>query len=149
VSGAAAAVTYAGITNIAATVLANVKNNNQSNLTWLWTPKAWAKLHQFPEFTNSQYVSDAKLAGQTVEARNWIFGTHMHMPDLPNATTNTARCFVFHKNGIGHAYDGSAPRINVGNDEEDQYDYVSAVVLHASRLLQAGGVWRVDHDDTA
>jgi hypothetical protein len=149
VAGAAAAVTYSGITNIAATVLANIKNNRQSGLTWLWTPKAWAKLHQFPEFSNADYVGDAKLAGQTIEARRWIFGTHMHMPDLPGATTAAASCFVFHKDGVGHAFDNSAPRIESDFDKEDQYDFMSACVMHAARNLQLGGVWRIAHDDTA
>jgi hypothetical protein len=141
-------VTYVGITNIAATVLNNVKNSKTGGLTWLWTPKAWAKLHQFPEFTNSQLVGEAKLDGSTVEMRKWIFGTHMLFPDLPGAASNSASCFVYHKDAIGHGYDSKAPRIEAGYDEEDQYNFMSAIVMHTGRVLQPGGVWRIYHDDT-
>jgi Phage capsid protein len=144
----AVGVTYNGITNIAATVLNNVKNTKTGGLTWLWTPKAWAKLHQFAEFTNSQLVGDAKLDGQNIEMRKWIFGTHMLFPDLPGAASNSAACFVYHKDAVGHAYDSKAPRIEADFDKEDQYDFMSAVVMHTSKILQTGGVWRIYHDDT-
>lgn len=142
VGGTFTAVTYAGITLIGAQVLGAVKSV-RGGLTWLWSPAAWAALHTMPEFYNSQIVGTAQLAGQIVEKRAWIFGTHMHMPDLPGFGTATVNGFCYHSDGVGHAYDSGGPTIRTGHDEEDQYDFTSVVLMHACRILQPGGVWKI------
>ena len=74
---------------------------------------------------------------------NWI----VH-PELPGAGTVAEKCFMYHKNAIGHAVDVSGMSTMVGYDEEQDYSFARASVFMGSKLLQNSGVVVINHDGT-
>lgn len=74
------------------------------------TPRMWSQAMTVDQFTNSDYVTANGLpfAGQNGVPghRKWLdwMGVKWCMhPALPGQGTGTAKCFLWHKNAIGHA----------------------------------------------
>jgi hypothetical protein len=70
-------------------------------------------------------------------------------PNLPGVGTSAEKCFLFHKNAIGHAIDKQAIDATVGYNEEQNYSYSRATAYMASKLLQMNGVVVINHDGSA
>jgi Phage capsid protein len=75
---------------------------------------------------------------------NWI----MH-PNLTGVGSNAEKCYIFHRNAIGHAVDKKGVQSPVGYDEEQDYSWARVSVYMGSKLLQNTGIVQVNHDGSA
>lgn len=130
------------------TILGNNSVPLDGNVSALITPAYYAYLMQTKEFTNADYVNNKPFEGMLTMFRwanvNWI----VH-PNLPGKGTNAEKCFMYHKDAIGHAIDTNALSTAVGYDDEQDYSYCRASAFMGSKLLQNSGVVVMNHDGSA
>ena len=126
-----------------------------SNITLLCTPAFLAYLEQAPEFANAQYIELRPYAGQDPSWRDkpmvykWRNCAIIEHPNLPGKGTSAEKCFLYHKNSIGHAADTSTIETPVGYDEEQAYSWARASIKMGSKLLQNAGIVVINHDGSA
>jgi len=127
-----------------------------SNITLLATPAMLAYLEQAPEFANAQYVDVRPYAGaENVSWRDkpmayrWRNCLIVEHPNLPGKGTAAEKCFLYHKNAIGHAANTAGMESPVGYDEEQDYSWARASIFMAAKLLQNSGVVVLNHDGSA
>lgn len=118
-------------------------------ITFLHTPKSWARLTTLDQFTNADYLDRKVLMGNAQAPVYWNGATHMLHTGLPGVGTATASCFAFAKQGVGHAINEGDIQVAVGYDDEDDYSYARHTLFHGTTLLQQNGVIEFIHDDTA
>lgn len=120
-------------------------------ITLLCTPALLGYLRQAPEFSNFQYVNNKPYEmgpdwrDQPVAYRwdNMMIISH---PNLPGAGTNAEKCFMYHRNAIGHAADTKGMQTPVGYNEEQDYSFARASMYMGAKLLQNSGVCVINHD---
>lgn len=132
----------------AVTTLWNGNVPNDGNITFLLTPAAWSYLAMVPEFANTQFQSGKPNETGPV-MKIWQGVKCMLHNGLPGVGTNAAKCFVYHKNAVGHAYAPSSVRAMLGYNEEQDYHWVRSSIYMGAKLLQNAGVVYVNHDDSA
>ncbi len=148
-AGSAAALTYGKVVDFLAT-LRQADVTSAQGLCCLWTPKAWARLLTFPEFTNADYVQTKKLDGLAAEAPvMWLGAMHIHHTGLTGMGTNDASCYGFAKPSVGHAIASGDIQVAAGYNDEDDYSYSRHTVFDGATILQSSGVLRFKHDDSA
>jgi hypothetical protein len=126
-----------------------------SNITLLCTPAFLAYLEQAPEFANAQYVDLRPYAGQESSWKDkpmsykWRNCSIIEHPNLPGKGTSAEKCFLYHKNAIGHAAATGSMETPVGYDEEQAYSWARASIFMGSKLLQNSGIVVINHDGSA
>lgn len=131
--------------------LAILGNNSvplDGNISALITPAFYAYLMQTKEFASVDYVNNKPFEGMLTMFRwasvNWI----VH-PNLPGKGTAAEKCFMYHRDAIGHAVNSGGISTAVGYEEEDDYSFCRASVYMGSKLLQNSGVVVMNHDGFA
>ena len=126
-------------------------NNVKSDITFLWTPKAWAKVLQVAKITSEDYVEVKPLVGNpATRGVMWAGATHMMMNGLAGEGTATASCYAYGKDAVGYAQhmpEGNG--VDAGVNNEQKYSWVNACIYHKAGILQQPGVMKLVHDDTA
>jgi hypothetical protein len=126
-----------------------------SNIFALITPAFNAYLQQVREFANAEYVNPNVLveSGSTWGDKpgywRWLGVNWKVHPNLPGAGTNAEKCFMYHRNAIGHAADVAGMKTPVGYDEEQDYSFARASIFMGAKLLQNSGVVVINHDGSA
>ena len=139
----------------AAVILGNLSVPWDGNLTLLCTPAMLAYLEQAPEFANAQYVDIRPYSGDTASWRDkpmayrWRNILILSHPNLPGKNTSAEKCFMYHKNAIGHAANTGSVETSVGYDDEQDYSWARASIFMGSKLLQNSGVVVINHDGSA
>lgn len=132
----------------ALTILGNNEVPMDGNIFALITPGYHAYLMQTKEFANADYVNSKPFENMMTMFRwanvNWI----VH-PNLPGKGTSAEKCFMYHKNAIGHAMDSETLRTAVGYDEEQDYSFARVSGFFGSKLLQNEGIVVINHDGSA
>lgn len=132
----------------ALTILGNNEVPMDGNISALITPAFHAYLMQTKEFASADYVNNKPFeSGMTMfrwASVNWI----VH-PNLPGKGTSAEKCFMYHKDAIGHAADLSNLNTAVGYDDEQDYSFARASGYFGSKLLQNKGVVVMNHDGSA
>ena len=147
--GTAITLTYGRVQDIMSDLLEN-NVYAMDMVTFVWTPKAWARLLTFDQFISSDYIEDNfLLGGATQRPRMWNGAMHMVHTGLPGVGTATANCYAFGKAAVGYAMNTEGIDVAIGYDEEDDYSFARHSLFHGSRLLQQSGIIEVVHDDTA
>ena len=147
--GTAITLTYGRVQDIMSDLLEN-NVYAMDMVTFVWTPKAWARLLTFDQFISSDYVEDNFiLGGATQRPRMWNGAMHMVHTGLPGVGTATANCYAFGKAAVGYAMNTEGIDVAIGYDEEDDYSFARHTIFHGSRLLQQSGIIEIVHDDTA
>lgn len=127
------------------TILGNNAVPLDGNISALITPAFLAYLMQTKEFANADYVNNKPFSGQLTMFRwanvNWI----VH-PNLPGAGTAAEKCFMYHKDAIGHAVNTGGILTAVGYDEEQDYSFARATGYMGSKILQNSGIVVINHD---
>jgi hypothetical protein len=118
-------------------------------ITFVWTPKSFARLQTILEITSKDYVTASPLAGNTMSSFMWGGAKHLMSNRLTGKGTSTAQNYVYAKNAVGHAIDTAGIQTAVGYNEEMDYSFARATMFHNSVILQQGGVLKVITDDTA
>ena len=120
------------------------------NMFGVITPGFLAYLMQMKEFAHSEYVDVKPYAGgASKRMRRWMDVNWMVHPNLTGVGTATEKCYIFHRNSIGHAVDKSGIQTPVGYHEEQDYSWARASVFMGSKLLQNTGIVQMKHDGSA
>lgn len=139
----------------AKTILGNNAVPFDGNIWALITPSFENYLYKTREFTDSLLVNNKPLPNADPAWADkpgfyrWLGVNWIVHPNLPGAGTNAEKCFMYHKNAIGHAVDVKGMQTPVGYDEEQDYTWARVSVFMGSKLLQNSGVVVMNHDGSA
>jgi hypothetical protein len=75
---------------------------------------------------------------------NWI----VH-PELPGIGTATEKCFLYHKNAVGHAMNKAGLQVITKYDEVDDYTYHRVSAYMGATLLLNNAIVVMNHDGSA
>ncbi len=135
----------------AKTILGNaeVDLTDSDNLFAVITPAFEAYLSQIPEFANMQYVDVKLFAGKSKRMMRW-FGVNWFVhPNLTGVATSTEKCYMYHRNAIGHAANSKEMEVEVDYDKKQAISWSRATLYHGAKLLQNTGVIGMRHDGSA
>jgi hypothetical protein len=128
---------------------AQVPIQEVDNMFGVVTPGFWAYMMQTQQFTSGDYVDQKLLSGAIKKYWRW-FGVNWIMhPNLTGVGTASEKCYIFHRNAIGHAVDKRGIQSPVGYDEEQDYSWARVSVYMGSKLLQNNGIVQINHDGSA
>jgi hypothetical protein len=127
-----------------------------SNVYALITPAFEGYLYQTTEFGSSDYVGKKPIDGADLAWRDqltmrfWMGVNWCVHPNLPGKGTTAAKCFMYHKTAVGHAFDtGGGLNTAIGYNDEQDYSYARATSFMGSVKLQDSGIIVINHDDSA
>jgi hypothetical protein len=121
----------------------------ENNIFGLITPGFRAYLMETKEFASAEYVDVKPFNGPVRKMLRWAGVNWIVHPNLTGAQTSTEKCYLFHRNSIGHAVDTAGLASPVGYDEEQDYSWARASVFMGSKLLQNTGIVQMKHDGSA
>jgi hypothetical protein len=136
-------------------ILGNAGVPNDGNIWAAVSPGFMGYLLQAPEFSSADYVTrkpmDSGDADWTDKSGyyEWNKVKWIEHVNLPGAGTSAEKCFMWHKNAVGHAINSGGIMTDVGYNGEDDYSYARATVFMGSALLQNTGVVVMNHDSSA
>ena len=135
----------------AKTILGNaeVDLTDEDNLFGLITPAFEAYLMQIPEFSHADYVDVKLFASKTKRMRRWYGVNWMIHPNLTGVGTSTEKCYMYHRNAIGHAANSKEMEVEVDYDKKQAISWSRATLYHGAKLLQNTGVIGLRHDGSA
>jgi hypothetical protein len=125
-------------------------------ITLLCTPAFLGYLKQSKEFASAEYVGTTPIGDGA--APNWRDQPTMYRwdnmavivhPNLPGVGTTAEKCFLYHRDAIGHAADTGGMETPVGYNEEQGYSFARASMNMGAKLLQNSGVFVFNHDGSA
>ena len=129
----------------AKTILGNNEVPFDNMITAVITPAFHAYLMQIEEFASSDYVAGKPFTSEQQMFRwmgvNWI----VH-PNLSGKGTVAEKCFMYHMNAIGHAYNSGDIDAQMGYNAEHDYSWSRTTIFMGSKLLQNSGVVVINHD---
>jgi hypothetical protein len=152
-ANATAQVMTKGLLNHATTILWNAQVRNDGNVFGALTPAAWAYLSDLPQFTSTDYINGKPLQGGAPSSIGGVRMTEflgvkwiMHTA-LPGIGTAAAKCFIWHKNAVGHAYND----IDADADymREQDYSWARTSIYDGALKIQNSGIVVITHDDSA
>jgi hypothetical protein len=128
--------------------------SDEDNMFGLISPAFDGYLMQVPEYASSDYVSVQPFNGPAKLYRRWAGVNWICHPRLTGSVGaggagTTEKCYMFHRNAIGHAVDKNGLQSPVGYDEEQDYSYARTTIFMGSVLLQNSGVVQMKHDGSA
>lgn len=134
-------------------ILGNADVPLDGNISALITPAFYAYLLQTKEFSNAEYVNNKPFAsGQTGAhgtAFRWAGVNFVVHSNLPGKATSAEKCFMFHRDAIGHACDMEGVDVKIGYDDEQDYSFARASGFMGSKILQNSGIVVMNHDGAA
>jgi hypothetical protein len=127
----------------------DVAIDESENMFGVITSAFYTYLLRIKEFKNAEYVSgnsfnEANKKMIKFAGVNWIVSTR-----ITGKGTSTEKCYLYHKNSVGHAVHKDTIQSVLGYDEEDAYSYCRTSISMGSKLLQNNGVIRINHDGSA
>ena len=75
---------------------------------------------------------------------NWIVSSQ-----ISGVGTSSEKCFMFHRNAIGHAVNSGGMTAAIGYDDEQDYSWARCTLFHGAKVLQNSGIVRMVHDGSA
>lgn len=138
--------------NIATTKLWNAKVKNDGNVYGALTPAAWAGISDIPSFSSQDYVSykpvveGAPSSNGGVEMKSWMGVKWIMHTGLPGLGLSTAKCFIWHKSAIGHAFNDV--QALAGYNEEQDYSWARTTIYDGALKIQNAGIVVINHDDS-
>ena len=129
-------------------ILGNNAVELDGNVSAIITPAFHAYLMQTKEFASGDYVGSKPFSGQRM-TYNWAGVNFIVHPNLPGKGTAAEKCFLFHKNAIGHAINTGGIDSMVGYDEEQDYSFARCTAFMGSKVLQNSGIVVMNHDGSA
>lgn len=146
---AATASVYLVEKSIAALGINEVPVEEEDNMFGLVTPGFLGYLRQTKEFSSGEYVDVKTFNGAIRKMWRWAGVNWIRHPNLTGIGTALEKCYLFHRNAIGHAVDTAGIDSQVGYDAEDKYSWARASMNMGSKLLQNAGVIQMKHDGSA
>ena len=136
----------------AKTILGNAAVPFDGNIFAAITPAFEAYLLQVKEFANADYVPVKPLASGETSFNDspmmyrWMGVNWIVHPGLTGVGTSAEKCFMYHKNAIGHAINTGAIQTPIGYEEKQDISWARASAYIGSKLLQNTGVVVINHD---
>lgn len=137
------------MTALGALGYAEVPLDEEDNIFGLITPGFRAYLMQTKEFGSAEYVDVKPFNGPVRKMLRWAGVNWIVHPNLTGAQTSLEKCYLFHRNAIGHAVDTKGVASPVGYDDEQDYSWARCSVYMGSKLLQNSGVVQMKHDGSS
>lgn len=139
----------------AKTILGNAEVPFDGNIFGVISPAAEAYLLMSSEFSSADFVNMKPLVGgdtafaDTPKAYSWMGVTWIVHPKLTGAGTATEKCFMFHRNAIGHAINTGDLTAMIGYDDKQDMSWARASAFTGAKLLQNTGIVVINHDGSA
>ncbi len=83
-----------------------------------------------------------------MEMKRWLGVTWFQHTGLPSRGTSSAKCFIYHRDSIGHAYDRGDVQAMAGYNEEQDYSWARSTIYDGAAKLQNTGIIVIAHDDS-
>jgi hypothetical protein len=106
-------------------------------------------LMQISEFASADYVEVKPWAGPAKRMRRWAGVNWMVHPNLTGVGTSSEKCYMWHKNAMGHAANAQEMKVDADYDRKQQVSWTNATLFHGAKLLQSTGVVQMLHDGSA
>jgi hypothetical protein len=114
------------------------------------TPAVRGYLMQTTEFASADYVEMKYLNGPARRVARWGGFNWIFHPNLTGVGTTAEKCYFFHRDAIGSAFDsGEGLNTAIGYDDEQDYSYARASSFTGAKLLQQSGIVQFLHDASA
>jgi hypothetical protein len=126
-----------------------VPTSEVDNLFAIVTPAFMAYLMQIKEFSSANYVDAKPFTGRPGQMLRWYGVNWIESPLLTGVGGASEKCYMFHRNAIGHAVNTGDLQSVVGYDDEQDYSYARCSTFMGSKLLQNSGVVQMKHDGSA
>lgn len=111
------------------------------------SPKFWANMLAWDEFTNVDYTGDRRI-DKSPNTAKWMGFTWLRHPHVPGIGTADARCFFFHKSAMGHCIPRESQDVRTVPKPEDFLYDIAAKLYHGAKVLQTEGIRMFKHNDT-
>lgn len=129
--------------------LAEVDLTDTENLFAVISPAFEAYLEQTPEYSRADYVDVKLYANKYRRMKRWFGINWFTHPNLTGAGTATEKCYMYHRNAIGHAANSKEMEVEVDYDKKQAISWSRASLYHGAKLLQNTGVVQMKHDGSA
>jgi hypothetical protein len=126
-----------------------VPTEEEDNMFAAVTPAFNGYLMQIPEYASADYVEVKPFSGPTRKFRRWAGLNWIEHPRLTGVGTAAEKCYMYHRNAVGHAVDTAGMDSPVGYDEEQAYSWARVSVHMGSAKLQNTGIVQMLHDGSA
>ena len=125
----------------------------EDNMFGLISPGFKGELMQLPEFASADYVEIKPLIGPARSFLRWAGVNWIVHPRLTGSvgaggSGAEEKCYIYHRNSIGHGMDKDGMDVAVGFDEEHDYSFVRMTTFMASAKLQNKGIVQILHDNS-
>ena len=125
---------------------ANVNIGEEDNMFGLITPSFYGYLMQVPEFTKSDYVEIKPFSGAVKRYRRWAGINWIMHSGLTGLGTASEKCYLFHRNAIGHACRTQDLDTDAGYDGRQAMYWTRSSAWAQAKLLQNSGVVQMLHN---
>ena len=125
------------------------------NIMGVISPAFEAYMMQVASFTSTDYVDLKPMVNAPAawadrpRAYRWLGVNWITHANVPGVGTNAEKCFLFHRDAIGHAMNFSGMDVKVGVDDEQDRSWARASGYMGTELLQNSGVVVMNHDGSA
>lgn len=136
----------------ARTLLTNAAIPWDSNITLLASGAMLSYLLMAPEFSNAQYVDVKPMASASPDWRDkpaayrWRNCLLIEHPNVTGVATATEKCYLYHKNAIGHACDAKNMDVDVDYEGKHARSWARVSIMMGSKKLQNSGIVQILHD---
>ena len=133
------------------TILGNndVDIADADNLFGLITPAFMGYLMQTKEFASADYVEVKPFTGPARKMLRWYGVNWIVHSGLTGLAGATEKCYLYHRNALGHAANTAELNIAAGYNDEQDYYFARASMFMGAKLLQNSGVVQMKHDGSA
>ena len=113
------------------------------------TPAVRGYIMQLPESTKIDYVDMKYLTGPARRTMRWAGFNWIFHPNLTGVGTSSEKCYFFHKEALGSAFDSDNLDVAIGYNDEQDYSYARASAFTGAAVLQQAGIVQFLHDASA
>ena len=125
----------------------------EDNMFGLISPGFKGELMQLPEFASADYVNIQPLVGPARTYLRWAGVNWIVHPRLTGSvgagsTGASEKCYIYHRNALGHALDTDNLNVAIGYDDEQDYSYCRMSTFMGSVKLQNKAAVQILHDNS-
>jgi hypothetical protein len=148
--GAATTMSLATVAKALTTLGENEVPTEEEDKMWaLATPAVRGYLMQITEFNSADYVEMKPLVGPARRVRRWAGFNWIFHPNLTGVGSSSEKCYFYHSDAIGSAFDSETMNVAIGYDDEQDYSYARCSNFTGAKLLQQNGIVQFLHDASA
>lgn len=126
-----------------------VKIEDEENMFGLISNAFWAYMMQTTEFASGDYVDMKWFSGRNMRVYRWAGVNWIRHPNLTGVGTANEKCYVYHKDAVGHAMDRERVLSIPGYNDEQGYHFVRTSAFFGSVKLQDSAIVQILHDGSA